>query len=314
MILDLFRKVYKYYISGPVKAHRLFNKLTKQKNNDEAYLIASYQIGDIIYSFAYVNALCERLKGEGKRLVVYLADNRKDFLSLYDFDFEVRYWNHNDSNMMVSVQMLNFLPRYVLKGIKNDIYTAIAPAMLKDQITNKRDCLSIIKEDMFFVPNARIDYPHFPDNPVMSIPDLDATKDRIAVINQYSNALKDRLDVFDEISEYLVDKGYVVYSNVVKGQIPAKGSKPLNCSIFEFYNICNQIPLVVSIRSGIIDLAISANTRFFVIYPERRLHDGFFNIYTLKAWQTNNVIEEAIHVNNESTMNQFVSFVNLNNL
>lgn len=312
--MNIINKFIKYYIARPIRAYRLLSALIKHKHQNEAFLITSYQIGDMIYAFAYANALNQRLKSEGKRLILYLAENRKSFLNLYDFDFEVRLWDNTDARMMKSVQDLNFSHRHVICGLKHDIYSAIAPCILKDQKSNNKDCLEIIRNSMYFVPEAEIQYPKFDSTHVTAIANFETVKDKVAIINPYSNALKGRFEIFDIISEYLVSKGYIVYSNVIKDQVPTKGSIPLDCSIFEFYNICNQVPLVVSIRSGIIDLAVSANTKFFVVYPERRLHDGFFNIYTLKAWQTKNVIVEAIHVNNETTMNQFVNFVNLNNL
>lgn len=311
---EIIKKIYKYYIVRPIRAQRLLRVLVKHKKQNDAFLITSYQIGDMIYAMAYANALSQRLKSEGKQLIMYLAENRKPFLNLYEFDFEVRLWDNTDTHMMKSMQDLNLSHRNVLKGLKKDIYTAVAPCMLSDQKSNHRDCLDIIRNDMFFVPDAPIQYPRFENAPVTAIPDFETIKDRVVVINPYSNAIKGRFDIFDMISEYLVSKGYIVYSNVIKEQVPAKGSKPLDCSVFEFFNICNKIPLVVSIRSGIIDLTISANTRFFVIYPERRLHDGFYNIYTLKAWQTKNVVEEAVHSSNESTMEHFKKFIITNNL
>ena len=312
--MKIINKVIKYKIARPYYASKFYRKLLSEKKDNEAFLITSYQIGDMIYALAYVEALKRRLEVENKNLIIYLADNRKNFLSLYDIDIETRFWDHNDMKVKKYMQHLNLSPRYVAKGLKHDIYTAIAPCILKDYQTNKRDCLAIIRDNMYRVSHPQIVYPKLPGVKIESIPDFESIKGRVAVLNQYSNALKDRLEVFDEISEYLISKGYIVYSNVINDQIPSKGSKPLTCGILEFYEICNYVPLVVSIRSGIIDFCISANTRFFVIYPDRRRGDGFFDVYTLKAWQTKNVIEEIFHVDNANTMEHFIDFVKFNNL
>ena len=85
--------------------------------------------------------------------------------------------------------------------------------------------------------------------------------------------------------------GYVVFTNVVGQQEAVKGSHELRCSIYELYSIACQISLIVSVRSGIIDLLIPSGISMFVLYDTS---DNFMReAYRLDGWNSECKIHEA---------------------
>lgn len=112
------------------------------------------------------------------------------------------------------------------------------------------------------------------------------------------------------MASILRKKGYDVYTNVVGDQQSVEGTRPLDCPIFELYNICNEIPLFISIRSGIIDFCVSAKCKLFIISFGLRkfMTNDFYYTNELKYWQTGNVTE-FIHKSKEDTLARFSAFV-----
>ena len=155
------------------------------------------------------------------------------------------------------------------------------------------------------------------NSPVVSIDSFKVKKGKIIVINPFSNSMGDGyIDLWEDIADSLIQKGYILYTNVVGEQKPVKGTLPLKCSIEELYVISSQIPLVISIRSGIVDFCVSSGGDFYVIYFNNSeglsplVSESMKYIYRLSDWGTNNVIESYYELGNKSNeISEILSFV-----
>ena len=108
------------------------------------------------------------------------------------------------------------------------------------------------------------------------------------------------ISLFEYIAEDLSKKGYDVYSNVVGKQAPLSHTKELRCSIYEFYAICNHIDGVISVRSGILDLAVNTKAPFLVFnfpFPgkSKKYNEEWMARYALKAWGRENLMESLVY-------------------
>ena len=89
------------------------------------------------------------------------------------------------------------------------------------------------------------------------------------VLNPYSNSATLSAAgeaFFEEVCRLLKSRAYTVYTNAVKDQRPVAGSLVLRCSLEEMLGIAERIPLVVSLRSGLLDLLVPTGVNMFVIY------------------------------------------------
>ena len=112
------------------------------------------------------------------------------------------------------------------------------------------------------------------------------------IINPYSNSMKlESLEPFQKIADNLNKKGYTLYTNVLKDQAELNGTKRLECSLSEFYNLCKKVGAVISIRSGIIDSCVGSGAEFIVLYKD--MWNGLFKkAYSLEGWGSqSNIIE-----------------------
>ena len=117
-------------------------------------------------------------------------------------------------------------------------------------------------------------------------------------------------ELWEMIADNLFLRGYIVYTNVMKHQKEVKDTKRLECSIIELYNICNEIPLFVSVRSGIIDFTISSRCDKVVIwYMDSSISlKSLKNICNLDAWGITNVYS-IYHINKQDTIYGFNKYL-----
>lgn len=329
MIRDVIKKkkVFQFYVSflRPIKllllgGYQLY-RIAKRKRDDEIVVLMTPGIGDDVYGLAFLKCLKQ---WKSKRIVVYALESKKQLFDYYSNVIDkIVYFTKADPEWkrcqdLSQVGILRRISR------KKDIYTIlIYPYYHNPRYDDGRSWLRILKEDVFQFPldvSAEIQYPNFSDIVIHTIPDFEMYKSRIVVLNPYSVSMDNSMmSLYEKIASFLLDKGYIVYTNVVGDQQAVVGSLPLNVSIFEFYAICNQIPMIISTRSGIIDLVISAKSNFLIYYFPFVNNDWQFDIktflhrYTLTAWNTGNV-EETIYNDNQSALAVFSSFYTRVNL
>lgn len=174
-----------------------------------------------------------------------------------------------------------------------------------DYITSKRRLFGL-NED------APLQYHGLKPTPVRSIPDFESTYPRIVVLNPYSSSIvlgAAGEEFFEQACDFLNSRGYVVYTNVINDQKPVKGSLALRCPLEEMLGIAEKIPLVVSLRSGILDLLVPAGTNMFVIQNKLEL----FIWWNMKNWDCSGSIKqiyyEAQPGDAEMLMERFTEFL-----
>ncbi len=306
-ILGLPNRVY-LKLKSFVLGYRTLKNLKKRKGKDEIFLILSNQLGDCVYGLAYAESLREK---SGKKLIIISDTRRKNLIESYHIDAEVVYLE-KDSKEWRGTQCLNGSPYCIKKGIKWGIFNVVQWIVFPHDRYPNRSALDLIRREMLGLDkDATLSYPDFSNWPIRSIDDFENKKSHIAIINPYSYSMADvDFQLFDELSEILTGSGYLVYTNVIKDQKAVKCSERLDCPIEEFWAICNQVPLVISVRSGIIDLTIGTKANFFVLYflSDKRSGPGFYGQYTLKSWNTHNV-EEVIYQDRYQCINAFNNFL-----
>ena len=287
-------------------------KLSAKKGHNEVLVIMPQLIGDVCYAMAYMRAFVEKNNKEGKIVRLLLNEKRKDLIYLYNYQYDV-VWLKNKSQGLNRLQWILQRPFCIKFARENGIYSTVPFFFVKINGKVKRDGLDILRNDLLGLPGMpTIDFPNVPVIPISSIPNFDNEKNRIVIINPYSNSVRGfDLSVFEKIAENLKRRGYYVFTNVITGQQPIVGTAALNCSINELYNICKQIPLFVSVRSGIVDFCISSDVNLFILHFNKNkmlLHD-FYKVCQLSAWGKMNATE-YFYDNDEHILNVFDDYMN----
>ena len=303
----LFPFLYKiyWYTLRPVK-HCFFGcyQILKIKNiqkEREITVVLANCIGDNVYGLAFLRCI---KKTTGFIVTLYAPDNMKKLVDYYADDYDHVIFVERRSfewSRLMSISQLKWLTKV---AVKNRIYPVLLHPSHFNSRVDKRDCLSILRQDVFSNllssrgEDVELVYPNFADEEIKSICNFEKVKGKVAILNPYSASMdNEMMSLYEKITDFLLDRGFSIYTNVIADQKEIKGSLPLRCSIYEFYAICDNVPLVVSVRSGIIDLCISAKTNFLIFYlPFKKYswrynHRTFYNLYTLKAWKTGNVTE-----------------------
>lgn len=316
----LLRRIYKKIlreITNPYKtlaAHKQIKEWACQMNNDDVYILLSPLFGDFCYGMAYVSAFCEKMNEEGKKVTLLVPEKRMSLAECYSGNFRIISLSSKDVQYKRTMWILQ-RRKCIEKAISVNILPTIPWYIIPHTGKVLRDGLDILRNDIYKLgDNAPIEFPKVKNMPITSIDNFDAICNRVTIINPYSISMSNHdYSLFESIAEKLTENGYIVYTNVVGSQLPIKGTMPLNCSIFELYNICNKIPLVVSIRSGIVDFLITCQCKFFVVsFGKDNLNThNFFNIWKLSAWNIGTVVE-FIHKNKLDSLERFNNFAKQN--
>lgn len=311
----LIRKIYKLWIEPILHFIDGFFAMMYLRDHYEGDIVVlGPAIGDDVYGLAYLKSFKAL---SNNRIVLVGSASRRVLYETYHDAFDELCLFEKDDALWRKINLYYQTSRFLIKqGQKINIYSTIPIYYLSLDKNQGRDALDIIRNDLLHIGNkAIIEYPHIKHEAVQAIENFDVIKDKIVVLNPYSGSMiwVDN-NLFERIAVFLTSKGFYVYTNVVGEQSPIKGTQPLNCSIYELYAICNHIPFVISVRSGIIDFCVTAKSNFLVYYFSMKTKafqplQGFYNTYTLSAWQTNNVVE-CIFESQEDAYRDFLNFYN----
>lgn len=140
------------------------------------------------------------------------------------------------------------------------------------------------------------------ERPVTIIKDFEAIKDRMAILNPYSNsAFEADFELFEKSSKFMTEKEFLCYTNVIKEQRSIEETQELRCTIRQLYDIACGIPYIISIRSGILDFLAPSNINMFALYENcsERLED----MYHVTSWNCKGKIEELYMRNADDARN-----------
>ena len=271
------------------KAKEILKNTILRKGEDRIVIFLTDLIGDTVYGLAYLKALQD--KNPNKRICVVGSRKQKELLESYGEIDELILLEDGSSYDKVGAYMRN--NKYSEEGLKNDIFSTVVLYYKNCSCAPNPDGLYQLRTHIFGVgEEAEITYHGFKQLEKISvITDFEMLFHRIVVLNPYSiSAFEANIYVYELICRQLNDKGYIVYTNVVGEQEPIRGSKRLCCSIRELYGISCFIPLVVSIRSGILDLLAPSDVNMFVIYENSS--KLIKEMYHLSSWKCRGKIKE----------------------
>ena len=315
----LIRKIYILWIE-PIQhfIDGVFAMRYLRNHYEGDIVVSGLAIGDDVYGMAYLKSF----KALSNNRIVFVGSaSRKMFYESYNDAFDELCLFEKDDALWRKINLYYHTSRFLIKqGQKINIYSTIPIYYLSPDKNRGRDALDIIRNDLLHIGNkAIIEYPNITYGVVRAIDNFDVIKDKIVVLNPYSGSMiwVDN-NLFERIADFLIANGFYVYTNVVGEQAPIKGTQSLNCSIYELYEICNHIPFVISVRSGILDFCVTAKSNFLVYYFSMKTKAfqplrGFYSTYTLKAWRTNNVTE-CIYESLEGAYRDFLNFYNMQSL
>lgn len=273
------------------KADKFYNSMVEEARKENSlFIVLTPLIGDTIYGMAYIEEI--KKKNPQKKIIVVGSKKLEGIISTYPCVDEFRLidtkrhgydpislylWSSEKANEGLRVGIYNSMPLFY--------------ANLKDK--QDPDILKLLREDVYELrKGATITYHHIPRKPIEAIINYSEIKDRIVLINPYSNSvLNGNYNLYEKLTAWLRDNGYFVFTNVVGNQKAIVGSTPLRCTLEELYSIACDIPLIISVRSGILDLIITSNVNMLVFYETKG--NRFNKAYHLESWKCKGKIVEA---------------------
>ena len=275
-----------------VKGQFLFHKLANEKEADEIYLLIDGAVGDALYALAYLDALHN--KYPGKKIVVFGDEKNSAFLKTYEEIDDLRlYKKANYAYLLIHSNNLE-------KSLAKNIIVPLPTYYKYVRTSNDGGVLFYLRNYIYNIPdNSHIKYHSMNKIPVTSIENFYALKDKIVIVNPYSKEdyLYDQ-KMYELFCDELISRGYIVFTNVINNQKPLRGTQALNCSLEEIYSIACDIPLIVSRRSGLLDLLLPSGINMFVVYADIL---WFYDFHKLSEWHAENVIEEILIKKYEDT-------------
>lgn len=275
-------------------AKKILTLIINEKGKNDVVFVNRPPIGDTVYGMSALDAYRE--KYPDKRIIVIGSEKNARLINSYTNIDEIKLYSSN-SDIYRKLQILSGFRGLCARGAKNGVYMTLPIPKRSGNIDAiRQQRLSVFHLD----ENAPITYHGFTAGKVSSINDFESIKDKIVVINPYSQTMPYvTMPLYKNICDILISRGYKVYTNVVGDQVPVEGSEPLYCDISELYSIACKIPLIVSVRSGILDLLVKSNINMFVLY-EGVTKSRCYDIYRLGAWKCKANIEEIFVSDNET--------------
>ncbi len=310
--------IYKLYLKLCGKFHgKLYSKISYfgcyfvfialwlVKKRNQIILLPNSAIGDTLYILSFLDSIEEWAKKNNKEIIFFLSNRYKDIFESFSkpsMKIRIRFLKHlgfvhvfllmaercKDHSLLnrFSRNKKIFLP---IPNVYKDNFVHISkPKGVRHQLAH-----------ILGIPLTPVSLHNLPAVPVKSIADFEKNKDKICVLNPYSYSMYTSLPLFEKLAEELKKNGYIVYTNIVMGQKVIEGTFALDCDLSELYSISKQIPLIVSLRSGILDYLIPSDINMFVVYNRWKVSFIQDEDYSLEEWQPKGFVYEA-HSNSMS--------------
>ena len=257
----------------------VYRKLKTNKRSDSATVVLTHLIGDSIYGLSCI----ENIKKKYGFVYVIGNEKYKDIFDSYGCIDELILINDKSEYDKIECFLNSpFLSRRAKKYKIFNTNPCIYPELLYGC---KEDAISLIARRILGFDYEGVSYHKLGEIKVEAIKGFYDNCHRIVVINPYSTSVSFvDMELYKGICKLLSIRGFYVYTNVVGNQKAIDGSMELRCSITELYSIARHISLVVSVRSGILDLLAASGVGMFVIYEN--CNKNFQNMYRLSGWKT----------------------------
>ncbi len=254
--------------------------IVSHKYKNDMYIVLLPGLGDTIFALSFYSAL--KKSNKTGNIVIVSDDKNVGFVSKYGINRIIPYGSSRKA-------ILDFNENYLVSKIARK-YTVINTNPYLYYKGKKESCaLTLLKESVYQLKNLDTQ-PDFP----LTLRDKNnkACEEKYMIINPYSASLSQkRWHLFNKVVDFLKRANFRVFTNVVGKQKPIDGSEELRCNIYEFFSIASNAAGIISLRSGILDLAIHSNVPMFVLYEN--CTEKFENIYKLEQWKTDSNIVEV---------------------
>jgi len=295
------------------------------KKKDQIILLPANAIGDCLYVFSFLESLNNYSNRTNSQLMVYVSERYREIVKTYAFPSEkIVFLKHLGFKhlLLLMLSTSSLAPKSITFAAQRRIFAASPISYgryIPESIVGARNKLSYALN----IPVEPISYHRLPKVKVSAIDEFETKKRKICVINPYSSSMVFSEKLYQKICDKLKKNGFFVYSNVCGSQKEIEGTNPLRCSIEELYSIACDVPLVISVRSGILDYLIPSGVNMFVIYETWK--DSFNMInpkifakhYSLKEWHSKGKVYEAYLDNeceNDKILNEFDVYLKTLNL
>ena len=294
--------------SRRILAESLLKETIRQKREDDIIIYLTNLIGDTVYGLAYLTAI--HMTYPEKRIVVVGNLKLKNLIESYQgIDKAVYIEEKKDLKKIGSFISDNHVSE---RAIQHWVYNSNPFYFKKCSDADNPDSLYQLKKHIYRLPeDSNIDYHHlYSETVVSAIKNFEDLKNKIIILNPYSNSAFEATDIlFRKISYYLMENGYIVYTNVVGNQKPIYGTKELRCNIEELFNIARNISAIISIRSGILDYLAPSGVNMFVIYEN--CSEKLKKMYHLTSWKCCGKIHEIYPDNSVREAQEIVNQIGI---
>lgn len=293
-VLQLIKRVgwALYPIYSTPMAFLVYHYLLKKKKTNELLLLMQPLLGDQLYALSCIDLI--KKEYPEYQILVIGSDNNWSVINTFN---GVDRWVLFPKNSFkyICIQCLIRNAKYSVKAIENNIINTV-PVHYKCFKKEDGSVRHILCKNLFKLKNIYpITYHSLKIGCVNAIQSFYDNKDKIVVINPYSNTMSFTKEIYEEICSILKNAGYIVYTNVVNNQKPILGSFELRCSLEELFSIASQIPLFVTVRSGVADFLVPSKVNMYVIYEiSGGLSQWISEFYTLSEWKPQGHIREII--------------------
>ncbi len=254
-------------------------RLRAQKRDNEVIIFPLAHLGDTIYAMMYVLQFkCET----GKKICIYCCENVLNIIKKYSCVDRIITFKKNSLEECY-VRCFSIF-RYI--GIKKENRDGLIATNPRRSFFKGKSIIEVYRDRVYKVnlDKKELFCPNVVD--VKTIPNFEKDKDKIIVINPYSFSQKRNRRLFEKIVSELNLMGYIVYTNVVQklGQTAIKGTQALDCSLDELYSIVQQIPMFLSVRSGVIDYMAGGKGNIFAIYIKEVTMKNYYSLQELTSF------------------------------
>ncbi len=260
----------------------------KAKYSGKTVFITSASIGDICFFLALIDNYYQKYH---EKIVVLCDERKKDIIVSYEHKgIIVDYINVNDPFFKRIFYEFNASKIFAVKGAEDKIFNTIP--WVQNGFDIEKYTLSQLSEVLKLDKNYSLKYPSVRKAKITVIEEFTKRKNRMAVVNPYyaSEEKCECLSMMTEMIEWLHIHDYEVYCNAIGKQETMENCKRLECGLNELYMIADNIPIFISVRSGIVDWLVKTRSQKIVIYP-RSLPKEWISLYTMKQWKVDNIVE-----------------------
>ena len=247
-----------------------FSKILRQKNTC-IFFCGNATIGDSVIFLSLIKPFLEKHKDI--QTVYYFGKDRTidSFKELFNgYEDIVVYKRIKDKlakymskHALINISVINYCNRHKDRAFHSMFY-------LQETIDNGLTVLDYQKKKMGLSQNAELYLPSVPKK----------KKEKYVVINTSSQTImvEEINAIAEEAIKYYSDNGFKVYVNGNSRQL--KGEYDLVFpNLHEFLELVESASALISIRTGLVDLACATSTNILAIYDDIIKDD-----YSLKMW------------------------------